>query len=84
MAEAGRHACSPLAAASMATLIGLLAATGMRVGEAIRLDNSDLDWANGCVVVRETKFANYAEHAIMPISVQVHCARLVFNWESSA
>lgn len=29
--------------ATMATLIGLLATTGMRVGEAIRLDVSDVD-----------------------------------------
>ena len=37
------------------TLIGLLAVTGMRVGEAIGLDRHDLDWAAGCLVVREGK-----------------------------
>ena len=30
------------------TLIGLLAVTGMRVGEAIRLDRDDVDLAHGC------------------------------------
>jgi integrase/recombinase XerD len=38
------------------TLFGLLAATGMRVGEAIRLDVSDVDFAEGVILVRESKF----------------------------
>jgi integrase len=38
------------------TLIGLLAATGMRPGEACRLIVSDIDLANGVVQVLETKF----------------------------
>lgn len=38
------------------TLIGLLAVTGMRVGEAIRLDRADLDLAAGVVTVRDSKF----------------------------
>ena len=73
-----------LPAATHETLIGLLAATGLRVGEALKLDRGDIDWDDGVLSVRESKFGNYAEHAIMPISLQVHCARLVFNWESSA
>lgn len=40
----------------METLIGLLAATGMRVGEAIRLERPDVVWAEGVVVVRDSKF----------------------------
>jgi integrase len=44
-----------LRAASYATLIGLLAATGMRIGEAIRLDRSDVDWAEGLLVVAAGK-----------------------------
>ena len=38
------------------TLIGLLAVTGMRVGEAIRLDRGDLDPGNRLLTVRESKF----------------------------
>lgn len=45
-----------LPAATHETLIGLLAATGMRVGEALRLDRSDVDWAQGMLLVRESKF----------------------------
>jgi integrase/recombinase XerD len=42
--------------ATYQTLIGLLAVTGMRVGEAIRLDRPDLDLAGGVVTVRQAKF----------------------------
>lgn len=45
-----------LPAATQETLIGLLAATGMRVGEALKLDRSDIDWAQGVLLVRESKF----------------------------
>lgn len=38
------------------TLIGLLAATGMRPGEACHLTVSDIDLTNGVVQVLETKF----------------------------
>lgn len=47
--------------ATYETLFGLLAATGMRVGEAIRLDCRDVDWANQLVVVRESKFGKSRE-----------------------
>lgn len=46
----------PLRAATYATLIGLLATTGMRVGEAIGLDQHDIDWRQALVTVREGKF----------------------------
>jgi integrase len=55
-----------LAAGTHTTLIGLLATTGMRVGEALRLDRGDIDWAEGVVVVRRSKFNNYAERVVMP------------------
>jgi integrase len=38
------------------TLIGLLASTGLRVGEAIALDRSDLDSEEGILTVRHGKF----------------------------
>jgi integrase/recombinase XerD len=47
--------------ATCETLFGLLAATGMRVGEAIRLDCSDIDWTNQLVVVRKSKFGKSRE-----------------------
>jgi integrase len=56
MAQARRAIPTPLRAATVETLIGLLAATGMRVGEAIRLERPDLVWADGMIVVRDSKF----------------------------
>jgi integrase len=47
---------SPLRAATYATLIGLLAASGMRIGEAIKLDRGDVDWGQGVLLIRESKF----------------------------
>jgi integrase/recombinase XerD len=47
---------SPFRAATVQTLIGLLAVTGMRVGEAIALVRADIDWADRVLVVRDTKF----------------------------
>ncbi|WP_269764507.1 tyrosine-type recombinase/integrase [Burkholderia ubonensis] len=38
------------------TLIGLLVATGLRPGEAFRLDRSDVDLVNGILSIRESKF----------------------------
>lgn len=39
-----------------ATLFGLLATTGLRVGEALALDCADVDWQVGTLVVRQSKF----------------------------
>jgi integrase/recombinase XerD len=59
----------PLRAAAYQSLIGLLAVTGMRIGEAIRLDRADLDLAGGVLTVRQSKFGNYAEGVVMPSPV---------------
>lgn len=47
---------SPLLALTYRVLFGLLAATGMRVSEAIRLDDADVDLTAGLVSIRQTKF----------------------------
>jgi integrase/recombinase XerD len=51
------------------TLIGLLAVTGMRVGEAIRLDRDDVDLAHGVLTVRDTKFGKSRELPVHPSTV---------------
>jgi integrase len=38
------------------TLIGLIASTGLRSGEALRLDRSDVDLESGVLNIRQTKF----------------------------
>lgn len=51
----------PLRVATYRTLIGLLAVTGLRVGEAIRLDRGDLDLKHELLVVRDSKFGKSRE-----------------------
>jgi integrase/recombinase XerD len=46
----------PLRSATYQTLIGLLASTGLRIGEALRLDRADLDRSEGVLRIRESKF----------------------------
>jgi integrase/recombinase XerD len=57
---------TPLRAATVHTVIGLLAATGMRVGEAIALDRDDIDWADRVLVVRTSKFNKSREVLLDP------------------
>lgn len=47
---------TPLRRATISTLIGLLAVTGIRVGEAIGLDRADIDLSAGRLLVRHGKF----------------------------
>lgn len=65
MAAAGRIR-TPLVAATYRTLIGLLAITGMRVGEVIGLNRDDLDREEGVLVVRNSKFGKSREVALHP------------------
>lgn len=54
--EAARTLPSPLRAAGMETLFGLLAATGMRIGEAVGLHRDDVDLDAGVITIRHAKF----------------------------
>ena len=47
---------SPFMASTYRTLLSLLACTGMRIGEGIALDRSDLDRRQGLLHVRKSKF----------------------------
>lgn len=61
---------SPLRAATYDTLIGLLAVSGLRIGEAIKLDRSDLDWTEGVLLIRESKFGKSRLVPLHPSSMQ--------------
>ena len=52
---------SPLRVLTYQTLIALVAVTGMRIGEAIRLDRHDLDFDDGVLTVRFSKFGKFRE-----------------------
>jgi integrase len=65
--DAAGTLCTPHRAATFRTLIGVLAATGMRRGEAIALDRDDFDPIAGVIVIRAGKFDK---------SRELPCARL--------
>lgn len=56
MATAAASARTAMRAATLETLIGLLAVTGMRVGEALRLAPIDVDVDDAMITVRASKF----------------------------
>lgn len=46
----------PQRGVTLYTIIGLLASTGLRSGEALRLDRADVDLERGLLQIRQTKF----------------------------
>jgi integrase len=65
----------PFRAATYRTLPGLLAAAGLRIGEAISLDGDDIDWTQGVLLIRESKFG---KSRLVPLhdSVNLGAARV--------
>src|SRR4029077_2633380 len=53
---------TPSRAATMTTLIGLLAVTGMRIGETVRLTVGDVDLDQGVVLIAHAKFGLETTH----------------------
>jgi integrase len=68
--QAARAQPDRLIASTDTTLLSLIAVTGMRVGEAIRLDRRDLDHDRGLLVVRGTKFGKSRELPLHPSTVE--------------
>ncbi|WP_334369615.1 tyrosine-type recombinase/integrase [Bradyrhizobium elkanii] len=64
---------TPLRGRTMATLIGLLASTGLRSGEVVRLDRGDVDLTNGGILVRKTKFR---KDRLIPVHPTTQAAKL--------
>jgi integrase/recombinase XerD len=60
------------------TLIGLVAVTGMREGEAVRLDRDDVDLELGLLTIRNSKFGKSRQIPVHPSTVEAlagHAAR---------
>jgi integrase/recombinase XerD len=55
---------TPLRRATITTLIGLMAVTGMRGGEVVALDDEDLDTGRGLLLVRHAKLGR---HRLLPL-----------------
>jgi integrase len=66
----------PLRTATYQTFIGLLAVTGMRVGEAIRLNTTDVDLCGGVITIRHTKFDKSRQNHLHPTSTAALTAYL--------
>lgn len=60
---------TPHRVATFETLLGLLAVTGMRIGEVVGLDREDFDARHDCLVVRGAKFGKSRELALHPSTV---------------
>lgn len=58
-----------LRAATYQALVGLLAVSGMRVGEAIGLDRGDVDFVDGVLTVWYSKFGKSREVPLHPTTV---------------
>lgn len=61
---------SAMKAITYKTLLALLAVTGLRVGEAIALDEADVDRRGGTLLVRKTKFGKTREVPLHPTTVK--------------
>jgi integrase len=59
----------PQRGSTLTALVGLLASTGLRSGEALRLDRADVDLIDGILHIRKTKFR---KDRLVP----VHCTTL--------
>ncbi|HUR22279.1 MAG TPA: tyrosine-type recombinase/integrase [Acidimicrobiales bacterium] len=66
MATAAGSARTAQRAVMLQTLIGLLAVTGMRVGEALRLTDADVERDNVVVTIRATKFNKSRQVPVTP------------------
>ena len=60
---------TPHRVATIQTMFGLLAVTGMRLGEVVGLDVEDFDAQTGCLLVRGAKFGKTRELALHPSTV---------------
>jgi integrase/recombinase XerD len=67
--RAARSLRPALRAATYQTLIGLMFTTGLRIGEALRLDQDDLDWDEGLLRVWHSKFGNSRELPLHPTTL---------------
>ena len=52
------------------TLVALIAVTGMRVGETVRLDRDDVDLGEGLITIRNSKFGKSRQVPLHPTSVE--------------
>lgn len=67
---AARRLHTPLVAATYETLIGLLAVTGLRLGESLSLDRGDIDLVAGILTVVNGKFGKSRQVPLHPTTIE--------------
>jgi integrase len=67
---------TPLRRATITTLIGLMAVTGMRGGEVVALDDEDFDTSHGLLLVRHAKLGR---HRLLPLHHTTTAALLAYR-----
>lgn len=67
--EAAGRLCPEHRADTYQTLIALVAVTGMRAGEPVRLDCDDIDFDQGLLTIRNTKFGKSRQLPLHPSTV---------------
>jgi integrase/recombinase XerD len=72
--EATHRLRPPLRAATYETLFGLLAASGLRVSEAIRLTRDDVELDRGVVTIQDGKFARSRLVPLHPSTTSALCS----------
>lgn len=68
--DAARHLGPALRGATYEALFGLIAATGLRVSEAVRLHNADVDLKAGVLTIQRTKFAKSRQVPLHPSTTE--------------
>jgi len=68
--QAARDLGPPYRAAIYETLVGLLAVSALRLGEALGLDRDDVDLDHGALTVRRAKFNKAREVPVHPTTVE--------------
>lgn len=76
MMSAADQLFTPLRAATMKTMVGVLAVTGMRIGEVLQLSIADLDLEHGVVLIANAKFGRQRLVQLHPSSCQAVAAYL--------
>ena len=64
--DAAQLALAPFMGVTYRTLLGLLSTTGLRVGEALALDQADCDFADGVLRIRHAKFGKLRQVPLHP------------------
>lgn len=62
---------NPLRGVTLHAMVGLAATTGLRIGEVVRLDKTDVDLKTGVMLVRRTKFGKDRMVPLHPSTLEV-------------